>query len=232
MNVSLYQAAAAMNAQARWQELISQNLASGYVPGFRKQEVSFSAVQAGLDPTTPNLSGLRYVIPSASVTTNFQAGEIRATDHSMDFAIDGPGFFEVQLPNGSAAYTRDGEFHLNAQGQLVNKQGYVVLGEGGPVQVDPNNAIQLTVSPTGEVSQGDQIKGKLRLVEFNQPQSLTAIGQGYFLADQPGVLPAAATASSNRAWAAANCSRVLSRSSLTSSSRLTGIVWSTSTNCR
>lgn len=198
MNVSLYQAAAAMNAQARWQELITQNLAAGSVPGFRKQEISFSAVQAGLDPTAANPGASRYLIPTATAATNFQEGEIRATGNLMDFAIEGPGFFEVQLANGSRAYTRDGEFHLNAQGQLVTKQGYTVLGDGGPLQFDPNSSSPLTVSPTGEVNQGDQVRGRIRLVEFNQPRSLTAIGDGYFFADQPGLQPATATASSIR----------------------------------
>jgi flagellar basal-body rod protein FlgF len=198
MNVSLYQAAAAMNAQARWQDLITQNLAAGFVPGYRKQDISFSAVQAGAAPGAANLGGLQYSIPSASAATNFQPGEIRATGNSMDFAIEGPGLFEVQLPNGSHAYTRDGEFHLNAQGQFVTKQGYLVLGDGGPVQFDPNSSSPITVSATGEVSQGDQLRGRLRLVEFSQPQSLTAIGSGYFLADRPGMVPGQAASSSVR----------------------------------
>ena len=222
MNVSLYQAAAAMNAQARWQELITQNLAAGSVPGYRKQEISFSAVQAGLDPTATTPGGLRYVIPAATIATNFQAGEIRPTGNLTDFAVDGPGFFEVQLPNGTRAYTRDGEFHLNAQGQLVTKQGYAVLGDNGPLQLDPNNTSPLTVSATGEVSQGDQLRGRIRLVEFNQPQSLTVLGQGYFLADKPGVLPANATASSIRQGflEASNTSPTTEMASLITSMRM------------
>jgi flagellar basal-body rod protein FlgF len=196
MNVSLYQAAAAMNAHARWQELITQNLAAGSVPGYRKQEMSFSTVQAGLDPTATNPGGLNYVIPTTTAATNFQAGESRPTGNLLDFAIDGPGLFEVQLPNGTRAYTRDGEFHLNAQGQLVTKQGYVVLGEGGPLLLDPNSTSPITVSALGEVSQGDQPRGRMRLVEFDQPQLLTSLGQGCFLADKPGAHPNDATASS------------------------------------
>jgi flagellar basal body rod protein FlgG len=198
MNVSLYQAAAAMNAQARWQELITQNLAAGAVPGFRKQDISFSTVEAGLDSTASTLSGLRYMIPAASAATNFQQGEIRATGSSMDFAIEGPGFFEVQLPDGSRAYTRNGELQLSAQGQLVTNQGFPVLGEGGPIQLDPNNAAPVTMSPSGDISQGDQVKGRVRLVEFSQPGSLTPTSGGLFLANQPGTQPVTATASSIR----------------------------------
>ena len=194
MNVSLYQAAAAMNAQARWQEMITQNLSAGFIPGYRKQEMSFSAVQAGLDPTATTAAG-NYVIPAANAVTNFQPGEMRHTGNQLDFAIEGSGFFEVQLPNGTKAYTRDGEFELNAQAQLVTKQGYPVLGDGGPIQFDPNNDSTVTVSATGEVSQGDQSKGKLHIVEFNQPQSLKSIGNSCFMADPAVSRPTPAMAS-------------------------------------
>jgi len=194
MNVSLYEAASAMNAQSRWQELITQNLASGSIPGFRKQEISFAAVEAGLDPTAGGLGAPRYVIPSASAAINFQPGEIRASRNPMDFALEGPGFFEVQLPNGSRAYTRDGELHLSAQGQLVTKQGYTVMGDGGPLQFDATTGGTITVSPNGDVTQGDEVRGRIRLAEFNDPRTLTAIGQGYFLADKPEALPVTATA--------------------------------------
>ena len=106
MNVSLYQAAAAMNAQSRWQELITENLASGSVPGFRKQDICFSAIEAGLDPTATGLNNAHYVIPAAHTALNLQPGELRSTGNKFDFALEGPGFFEVQLSDGSRHYTR------------------------------------------------------------------------------------------------------------------------------
>jgi len=199
MNVSLYQAAAAMNAQARWQELITQNLAASSAPGYRKQDISFASVQAGLDPSAANMTGMAYLIPQATSATNFQQGEMLPTGGNLDFAIDGPGLFEVQLPNGTKAYTRDGEFQLNAQGQMVTKQGYSVLGDGGPIQLDPSNPAPITVSATGEISQGDQPKGRIRLVEFAKMNALNSIGGGYFLAGTgPGTQPVTATASTMR----------------------------------
>jgi flagellar basal body rod protein FlgG len=113
-------------------------------------------------------------------------------------AIDGPGFFEVQLPNGTKAYTRDGEFQFNAQGQLVTKQGYPVLSDSGPITKDANSDAPLTVSATGATSQGDQPKGKLHIVEFAQPRELTSIGQGYYLANNPAAQPSTSTSSSVR----------------------------------
>ena len=195
MNVSLYQAAAAMNANARWQELISENLANSSVPGARKLDISFAALQTGF---TPSLNGDQSVIPAAHMGINFQQGTIRPSGSPMDFAIEGPGFFEVQLPNGDHAYTRDGEFQLNAQGQMVTKTGNPVLSDGGPIQFDPNNASPITVSSTGEVSQGGDVKGRLRLVEFNDPHLLTSIGGGCFLANHQDLLAKDSTASSVR----------------------------------
>src|SRR4051794_11625679 len=133
MNVSLYQAAAAMNANSRWQELIADNLADSSVPGARKQDVSFSAVEAGLPSGQLGLNGERFVMPAARPSINFTQGEINPTGVATDFAIDGPGFFQVQMPNGDAAFTRDGEFHVSAQGQLTTKRGYLIAGDGGPI---------------------------------------------------------------------------------------------------
>jgi flagellar basal body rod protein FlgG len=186
MNVSLYQAAAAMNATARWQDMISENLAASSVPGSRKQDISFSAIQAGMPSGTLGLNGERYSIPAANAFTNFTQGQMLPTGVSTDFAIEGPGFFQVQLPNGDPAFTRNGTFQLSAQGQLVTQQGYPVLSESGsPVQLDPTNPAPLTVSASGDVSQGGEVKGRIRMAEFNDPHKLTVMGGGYFLSSNP-----------------------------------------------
>jgi flagellar basal body rod protein FlgG len=183
MNVSLYQAASALNAMDRWQETIAENLASSSVPGFRKQEFSFAATQAGIQ-AGPKGAG-HVLMPVGVGATNFQPGEFRMTGVKTDVAIDGPGFFEVQLPKGGSAYTRDGEFQINAQGQLVTKEGHAVLGEGGPIQLDLNNHAELSISASGEVSQGAELKGRLKLTEFNDPSLLTRVNGGYFMANNP-----------------------------------------------
>jgi flagellar basal-body rod protein FlgF len=198
MDVSLYQAAAAMNATARWQDLIAQNLAIASVPGARKQEVSFSDVQAGLASNLTGTNKPNYYIPSVSTTTNFKTGELCATGNSMDFALEGPGFFTVQLPNGQKAYTRDGEFQLNAKGQLVNKEGYPVLGTGGPVQFNPNSSDPITISATGDVNQGSETKGKLQITEFLHPEKLMPVGTAYFSPNDPGAEPVPAVSTQVR----------------------------------
>ncbi len=190
MNVSLYQAAAALNANARWQEIISENLAASAVPGFKKQELSFSAVAAARAP--------QVVTPSTSVGTNFQQGQIRPTGVPTDVAIDGDAFFEVQLPGGQTAYTRDGEFQFNAQGELVTKQGYVVQSDAGTIQIDLNNSAPLSIAADGTVSQGSEIKGQIKLTAFNDPRLLSGIGNGYYTATDPNLLPSPATTATVR----------------------------------
>lgn len=183
MNVSLYQAAAALNASARWQDIISQNLASGSVPGFKKQDITFSSVEAA--------QGKGGLIPTTQTVTNFQQGQIRPTNVPTDVAIEGDGFFEVQLPSGQTAYTRDGEFQFNAQGQLVSKQGYLVQTDGGPIQMDPKIAGPISIAPDGTVSQGSNQLGKLKITTFNDPHLLTQIGNSYFAANDPHLVPTA-----------------------------------------
>lgn len=185
-----------MNATSRWQELISENLAASSVPGSRKQNISFSSVTAGLPPGDLGMNGERFVIPSAGSSTNFTEGQMRPTGASTDFAIEGSAFFQVQLPNGTAAFTRNGSFQLSAQGQLLTQQGYPVTGESGsPIQLDPTNAGPVTVSSSGEISQGSEGKGRIKMSEFSDPQQLTQVGGGYFMANNPAVQGTPAKAS-------------------------------------
>ncbi len=196
MNISLYQAASALNANARWQEVIADNLASSSTPGFRKQELNVEAVRAGLLPApgqaVPGATA-HFALPSASTSTNFVPGELRYTGVNTDLAIEGSGFFEVQLPNGSSAFTRDGEFRFNGQGQLTTKQGFPVLGDSGPVQIDSNNPAPVTISASGEISQGTDQLGSIRPVDFDQPQLLKPISGGLFLANDPNLMRAVPT---------------------------------------
>jgi len=191
MEVSLYQAAAAMNATERWQEMISDNLGSASIPGARKREISFSAVQASLGSQASNPANPGYVIPSASSVTNFQQGELHPTGSAMDLALEGPGLFSVQMPDGQRAYTRNGQFQVNSQNQLVTTRGFPVMGENGPIQFDAGSSAPITISATGDVSQGAEQKGKLQITEFNKPDLLTALGGGLFRADSPDLKTAA-----------------------------------------
>ena len=124
-------------------------------------------------------------MPRAVPATSFAPGELRPTGSKTDFGLEGAGFFTVQLPGDQTGYTRDGGFHITAQGQLVTKQGFPVLGENGPIQLDPRGTDPITVSAAGEVNQGAVSRDKLRVTEFPDPRVLTIGNGGYFLALDP-----------------------------------------------
>jgi flagellar basal body rod protein FlgG len=189
MNVSLYQAASALNANARWQELIADNMANNSIPGFKKQDTSFAAVQTGLARTK---AGGGFFMPRALNATNFLQGEVTATGSNTDLAVQGPGFLKMRLPDGTMAYTRNGKLRLDPNGQLTTSQGYPVMGENGPIQLNPRNPA-FTIEANGDVSQDGDIKDKIALVDFNEPGLLTPIGASCFLANNPQVFERPAT---------------------------------------
>ncbi len=193
MNVGLFSAASAMNVNQRWLEATSENLASQTVPGFKREETRFQALNAG--PVMPPGAGAlaagasgSYNYPMVAGATNFTQGAFRRTEVPTDMAIEGRGFFAVEIPGVGEAYTRDGEFHVDAGGQLVTKEGHPVLGDGGPILVDPMNQENLTVLPDGTLRQGQQVLGQLRVVEFESMDSLQPVSGGLFkaLPNSPG----------------------------------------------
>lgn len=189
VNVSLYQAASALNANSRWQEAIAENMAASSVPGYKRQNISFKAIEAGLMPPTsdPTATRAAWSMPESHASTSFAPGELRFTGQNTDVAIQGNGFFEVQMPNGALGYTRDGEFDLNSSGQLITKQGYIVMGQSGPIQMDHANGQPITVSSDGSVSQGPILRGQLKIMNFNKPELLTPASGGLFVPRDPSV---------------------------------------------
>lgn len=188
MNISLYQAASALNANSRWQEAIAENMAAASVPGYKKQEVSFQAFAAGMVPPgsgTASAQNNMWAMPTSVTHTSFAQGEMRHTGVQTDVGIQGTGFFEVQMPNGALAYTRDGEFSMNGNGQLTTKQGQLVMGDGGPIQLDRASVDPITVAADGTVSQGNVVRGTLKVVEFTKPELLTPVSGGLFVARDP-----------------------------------------------
>jgi flagellar basal-body rod protein FlgF len=175
-----------MNATARWQEIIAENMATAQVPGYKRQDVKFETIPAGQVPvgSVKGTGSTEYVMPRAVVGTDFQPAGFRATGVETDLALDGQGFFAVQLPDGNVGYTRDGEFHRTPAGGLVTKEGFAVLGDNGPIQLDANNP-RLFISLNGDITQGQDQRGKIRVVNFSDPTKLTATGAGYYTNTDP-----------------------------------------------
>src|SRR4051794_39506572 len=130
MNIGLYQSASSLGALERWQDTVAQNIASSQLSGFRKRTVDFSAEARGTlqnDPKGHGDSTVSMLFPQAHTGINFVSGETQPARRELDVAIQGDGFFALQMPNGSQAYTRNGEFHVRADRTLVSSAGNEVL---------------------------------------------------------------------------------------------------------
>ena len=172
MNIGLYQSASALSALERWQDSVSQNIASSQTTGYRKQTVNFSTQTAGqLRPGVGGRSGsegdVATLFPKVNTGINFVSGETQPTRRELDIAIQGDGFFEVQLPDGSRAYTRNGEFHQRADRTIVTSAGLEVLSDGGgPITMLPNGA-PLVINRDGTMFQGDASLGRVSVQNFS-----------------------------------------------------------------
>ena len=183
MNIALYLGAAAMGTLERWQESIASNIAASSTPGYRKEEVGFSVTPSGSIATGAARGASSAIsFPTVQHTVNFTPGQIVGTGRDLDVAIQGDGFFEVQLPDGTRGYTRSGSFYTNSDRQLVDAQGRQVSGEGGSgIQLLPEGGA-VNIARDGTITQGGQPIGRLAVYQFDNPQTLQAVSGGLFLA--------------------------------------------------
>lgn len=191
MEITFYEASAAMTANAAWYDMLSQNLAAGSTPGFKRQVAAFEQYRfdAGLGAGSPSTT----TYPVLRVGSDAQQGAIRSTGTRTDVAIDGPGYLVFQLPDRSLALSRDGELHLDSQGNLVGKNGFPLMGAGGPIRLNPNAGREFTITQNGQVSQGDAAVGAIRLVEVQSPRDLIPLGGGMFSVGGAALRPSTAS---------------------------------------
>jgi flagellar basal body rod protein FlgG len=128
-------------------------------------------------------------MPSSVTQFSLQQGELRSTNNELDFAIQGEGFFQIQRPNGQNGYTRDGQFRLNPERVLVTRQGFPLMGEGGPITLRPEGG-RISINAEGSVIQGQQIVGKVAVYQIPGDQ-LERVGDGLLAPKDPAVQPGA-----------------------------------------
>ncbi|MEO6874928.1 MAG: flagellar basal-body rod protein FlgG [Opitutaceae bacterium] len=187
MNLSMYSAATGMEAQQLNLNTIANNLANVNTAGFKRSKIEFQDLlyqkptrAAGADSGGGNLvptgtevgNGTRV----AATSKVFTQGQLTATGEKLDVAIQGDGFFEVQKPDGTIGYTRDGSFKLNAQGQVVTIDGMPVLSGFQPI---PSNAGAVTIAENGQVTvqtPSGNTSFRLTLTRFANPSGLRSLG--------------------------------------------------------
>lgn len=193
MSQSLWIAKTGLDAQQTKMASIANNLANVGTNGFKRGRVIFEDLlyqnvrQVGAASSQDTLlpSGLQVGTGSRVVATErlFTQGNLSQTDNALDIAIQGRGFFQVLLPDGNQAFTRDGSFHINDQGILVTSSGYQLQP---PITV-PQDALSVTIAPDGTVSiqqPGTATAaqaGIIQLTDFINPSGLQARGENLYL---------------------------------------------------
>ena len=192
MNRSLYIAATGMNAQQTNLDVISNNLANVSTTGFKSSRAVFQDLLyqttrqpgASSTDTTQLPSGMQLGTGVQEVATErlYSQGPMTQTQQAKDLAINGNGFFQIQMPDGTTSYTRDGSFQQDSNGVLVTASGYPVQ----PQITIPQNATSFNVGSDGTVTittpanpNATQI-GSIQLANFINPDGLQALGQNLF----------------------------------------------------
>ena len=182
-----------LEAQQTQLDVITNNLANVSTNGYKESRAVFQDLlyqtvrEAGAQSSqqTQLPSGLQLGTGVETVATEkiFTQGNLQKTGNQLDVAIDGQGFFQVLMPDGSTAYSRDGSFQLDNQGEVVTSSGYVVQ----PAITVPPNSSNLTIGSDGTVTVTEpgsvtpvQV-GSIQLASFINPAGLQAIGQNLFL---------------------------------------------------
>jgi flagellar basal-body rod protein FlgG len=186
---ALYTSAAGMQSQQVNLDVIANNLANVNTIGFKKHKPEFQDLlyqttrAAGADQGGGNVlpTGIQIGHGSQLVATSrvFSTGEFSNTGEELDVAINGDGFFEVLMPDGNVAYTRDGALKRSADGVVTTNSGLQL--QGGWPAIDA--ASKVTIAPTGEVTlsgpDGNQ-SVRVQLVRFANPAGLQSLGQNLY----------------------------------------------------
>ncbi len=189
---ALFSAASGMSAQQLNVDNIANNLANSNTAGFKTRRAQFQdllyqnmiqpGAAAGQQTVVPTGLQLGLGTRAASNEIIFTQGDFSQTNNPLDVVIQGSGFFQVLLPNGSQAYTRSGQFHEDRNGNLVDTNGNLVQ----PSITIPQNAQTITIATDGTVSYtlpnqtASQTAGQIQLATFANPSGLNSIGQNMY----------------------------------------------------
>ncbi|MEM6812211.1 MAG: flagellar basal-body rod protein FlgG [Pseudomonadota bacterium] len=186
--------ATGMLAQQQNVDVISNNIANMTTTGFKRQRADFHDLiyqnkvrpgATGSDAGTILPSGLQFGlgVSLGSIQRLHEQGTLQLTENNLDLAINGEGFFQIQLPDGETAYTRQSVYQINDQGEIVTPQGFLLE----PGITVPDDTLDIVINNSGEVLAkiADQVEfqnlGQIELATFINPAGLDAIGDTMFL---------------------------------------------------
>lgn len=191
MNTTLWTAKSGLEAQQQRLSIISNNISNVNTTGYKRSRGTFEDLlyqnlkQPGAESTDSSLhtSGIMIGTGTNLVANpkDFSQGSLMKTDGQLDVAIEGNGFFRVNRPDGTFAYTRDGTFTMDNTGQIVNSYGYQI-DSGITI---PQNSTDVHISDDGrvvaEVGGAQQVVGNITLTSFISPKGLKPIGKNLFI---------------------------------------------------
>lgn len=159
-------------------ELLSHNMANASTPGFKQELLHLWRLEAPDEPADSMGQRPAYFLNVRS--RDYTQGSFHTTGNENDFAMDGPGFFKVETPQG-VRYTRNGQFRLTSDRQLATKEGYLVQGKSGPISLNANDQ-NFYVDQEGGVHMDKSLGDQISVVNFSNPQALSQQGKSYFAA--------------------------------------------------
>jgi len=190
---SMWAAASGMQAQSLNIDVIANNIANVTTTGFKRSRAEFQDLlyetmqppggSTSEDTQAPTGIQLGHGVRPVAVAKTFSEGELQMTKNELDLAIEGNGFFQVTLPNGTTAFTRAGAFKLDKEGRIVTPDGFLLDPE---ISV-PDDTISLSIGMDGTVSAlraGDSAPrqlGTIELARFNNSAGLQSMGKNLFL---------------------------------------------------
>jgi flagellar basal-body rod protein FlgF len=189
MDSGYYAACTALMARSQALDLVANNLANTNTTGFRGGHYVFRSLLA--DSSHLPISNLNRAVNNYSVLggseVDLTQGNLEKTGNDLDMGIQGPGFFVVQSQAGQV-YTRNGSFHVSAEGKMITSAGDPVLGENGkPISII---GAPVSVSSDGTISVGGVLTGKLKIVDFPAGTQLGSAGNTYYSAPESAAIPA------------------------------------------
>jgi flagellar basal-body rod protein FlgF len=169
-------------------ETISQNMANVLTPGY-KQQIRMDQAFGAQMQAAQSATSIEPAAPAAILRLDPTGGTLRVTGRPSDVAIEGEGFFEVQLPTGTA-YTRNGAMKVGLNGQLTGEGGAVFAAESGAVTM---TGTPFSIDANGAIRQDGKVLAHLKVVRFTDPGQMVALGGGMYAQGGASVLLAPAT---------------------------------------
>ena len=189
----LYTAATGMNSMQHQIDVTSNNIANVNTTGFKQDRAEFqdlmyetlnyTAGKTSQNTVNPTGIDVGLGVRVSGIQKNFTEGDLKLTSNPLDLAIEGKGFFQITLPSGETAFTRNGTFKLNAEGSIVNASGYLL----SPEIVVPDNVTDISIAKDGVVSAKDPQTGasvdlgQITIADFVNPAGLTPLGDSLFM---------------------------------------------------